>query len=81
MTDYLGSVRLVMNAATGAVAQRLDCDAFGRVTLDTNPGFQPFGFAGGQYDADTGLVRFGPSPLIQPAPMHSCHMLARIPLM
>ena len=29
------------------------------VTLDTNPGFQPFGFAGGLYDADTGLVRFG----------------------
>src|SRR5690606_27383971 len=24
-----------------------------------NPGFQPFGFAGGLYDADTGLVRFG----------------------
>ncbi|MFZ1827466.1 MAG: RHS repeat-associated core domain-containing protein [Candidatus Competibacteraceae bacterium] len=27
--------------------------------LDTNPGFQPFGFAGGLYDQDTGLVRFG----------------------
>ena len=26
---------------------------------DTNPGFQPFGFAGGLYDADTDLVRFG----------------------
>lgn len=25
----------------------------------TNPGFQPFGFAGGIYDPDTGLVRFG----------------------
>jgi len=25
----------------------------------TNPGFQPFGFAGGLYDPDTGLVRFG----------------------
>ena len=24
-----------------------------------NPGFQPFGFAGGLYDPDTGLVRFG----------------------
>jgi len=29
------------------------------VTLDTNPGFQPFGFAGGIYDRDTGLVHFG----------------------
>ena len=26
---------------------------------DSNPDFQPFGFAGGHYDADTGLVRFG----------------------
>jgi RHS repeat-associated protein len=26
---------------------------------DSNPGFQPFGFAGGLYDADTGLVHFG----------------------
>ena len=26
---------------------------------DTNPGFQPFAYAGGLYDTDTGLVRFG----------------------
>jgi RHS repeat-associated protein len=26
---------------------------------DSNPGFQPFGFAGGPYDVDTKLVRFG----------------------
>ena len=26
---------------------------------DTNAGFQPFGFAGGLYDVQTGLVRFG----------------------
>ena len=59
VSDHLGSVRLVVNASNGAVAQRIDYDAFGVVTLDTNPGFQPFGFAGGLYDADTGLVRFG----------------------
>jgi RHS repeat-associated protein len=29
------------------------------VLTDTNPGFQPFGFAGGLYDPDTDLVRFG----------------------
>jgi RHS repeat-associated protein len=29
------------------------------VLSDSAPGFQPFGFAGGLYDADTGLVRFG----------------------
>jgi RHS repeat-associated protein len=59
VSDHLGSVRLVVDAGTGAVAQRIDYDEFGVVTLDTNPGFQPFGFAGGIYDADTGLVRFG----------------------
>ena len=57
--DHLGSVRLVVDAATGTVAQRIDYDAWGNVLLDTNPGFQPFGFAGGLYDPDTGLVRFG----------------------
>ena len=29
------------------------------MVVDTNPGFQPSGFAGGLYDPDTGLVRFG----------------------
>ncbi|MDX2029764.1 MAG: RHS repeat-associated core domain-containing protein [Blastocatellia bacterium] len=59
LTDHLGSVRLVVNTATGAVAQRIDYDEFGVVLLDTNPGFQPFGFAGGLYDPQTKLVRFG----------------------
>jgi RHS repeat-associated protein len=59
ISDHVGSVRLVVDTTTGAVAQRLDYDAFGQVVQDTNPGFQPFGFAGGLYDPDTGLVRFG----------------------
>jgi RHS repeat-associated protein len=29
------------------------------VTEDSAPGWQPFGYAGGLYDSDTGLVRFG----------------------
>jgi len=37
----------------------MDYDAFGNVISDSNPGFQPFGFAGGMYDSDTGLTRFG----------------------
>jgi RHS repeat-associated protein len=57
--DHLGSPRLVVDVTSGVVTQRLDYDEFGRVTQDTNPGFQPFGFAGGLYDPDTGLVRFG----------------------
>ena len=59
VTDRLGSVRLVVNAATGAIVQRMDYEAFGKVLADTSPGFQPFGFAGGLYDTDTKLVRFG----------------------
>jgi RHS repeat-associated protein len=59
LTDHLGSVRLVINATTGFVVQRLDYDEFGQITQDTNPGFQPFGFAGGFYDPDTRLSRFG----------------------
>jgi RHS repeat-associated protein len=41
------------------VAQRIDYDEFGNVTADSSPGFQPFAFAGGVYDRDTKLVRFG----------------------
>jgi RHS repeat-associated protein len=59
ISDHLGSVRLVVNVATGAIAQRIDYDEFGIVTMDTNPGFQPFGYAGGLYDAQTRLVRYG----------------------
>jgi RHS repeat-associated protein len=59
VTDHLGSVRVVIDTATGSVTQRLDYDDFGQITQDTNPGFQPFGFAGGLYDQDTKLVRFG----------------------
>ncbi len=59
ITDQIGSVRLVVDVATGDIAQRIDYDEFGVVLLDTNPGFQPFGFAGGIYDFQTGLTRFG----------------------
>ena len=44
---------------TGEKVQRIDYDEWGNVLRDTNPGFQPFGFAGGIYDLHTGLVRFG----------------------
>ena len=59
LSDHLGSPRLVVNVATGEVVARMDYDAFGNILQDTNPGFQPFGFAGGLYDPDTGLTRFG----------------------
>ncbi len=59
LSDHLGSPRLIIDTTTGAVIQRMDYDAYGRVIRDSNPGFQPFGFAGGLYDPDTGLTRFG----------------------
>jgi RHS repeat-associated protein len=57
--DPLGSPRMVVNVATGAVAQESASDEFGRVTVDSNPGFQPFGFAGGIYQREAELVNFG----------------------
>lgn len=57
--DHLGSPRLVVNASTGAVVQQLDYDEWGNTTESGTIGFQPFGFAGGLWDRDTNLVRFG----------------------
>jgi RHS repeat-associated protein len=59
VSDHLGSVRLVVDAATGNVVQAMSYDAWGNVLSDSAPGFQPFGFAGGLYDRDLALVRFG----------------------
>jgi RHS repeat-associated protein len=49
----------VVNTTNGAIVQRMDYNEFGNITIDTNPDFQPFAFAGGLYDAQTKLVRFG----------------------
>ena len=57
--DQVGTLRLVADA-NGNVVKRIDYDSFGNVISDTDPSFEiPFGFAGGLYDGDTGLVRFG----------------------
>ncbi len=57
--DHLGSPRFVVATQTGEVVQELQYDAWGNVVFDSNPGFQPFGFAGGLYDTHTKLIRFG----------------------
>ncbi len=59
VSDPLGSPRLVVDSASGAVVQRMDYDAWGNLIRDSAPGTQPFGFAGGLWDADTRLLRFG----------------------
>jgi len=53
IADHLGSPRLVIDTVTGAVVQEMTYDELGRVLADSNPGFQPFGFAGGLYDQTT----------------------------
>jgi len=59
LSDHLGSPRRVVDINEGSIVQRMDYDAFGNVVFDSNPGFQPFGFAGGIYDLSTQLTRFG----------------------
>jgi len=59
IADHVGSVRLVVDVASGAIAQRIDYDPFGRILANSTPGFQPFGFVGGLLDDATGLTRLG----------------------
>ncbi|GBC59937.1 hypothetical protein DENIS_0879 [Desulfonema ishimotonii] len=57
--DQVGTLRAVTDASGNAV-KRIGYDTFGNVISDSNTAFAvPFGFAGGLYDADTGLIRFG----------------------
>ena len=61
VSDHLGSPRVITDS-NGAVLKAYSFDAFGnRSTItDNNPTMEiPFGFAGGLYDTDTGLIRFG----------------------
>jgi RHS repeat-associated protein len=57
--DDAGTPRLVVDVSSGNVIQQFNVDEWGIPQSDTNPGFQPLGFAGGMYDPDTGLVAFG----------------------
>ncbi|GBC59974.1 hypothetical protein DENIS_0916 [Desulfonema ishimotonii] len=57
--DQVGTLRAVADASGNAV-KRIQYDSFGNVISDSDTAFAvPFGFAGGLYDADTGLIRFG----------------------
>lgn len=58
VTDHLGSVRVVVDAQGGEPVQTIEYDALGRPTVNTAPGWQPFGFASGLHDPVGGLVRF-----------------------
>jgi RHS repeat-associated protein len=59
ISDDIGTPRRIIDVATGVVAEAKDLNEFGIVVSDSDPAFQPFGFAGGLADPDTGLVHFG----------------------
>ena len=57
--DQVGSLRAVTDTSHNIVKE-ITYDTFGNILSDSNPNFKvPFGFAGGLYDADTKLTRFG----------------------
>jgi RHS repeat-associated protein len=59
VSDHLGSPRYVVNVAnSGEVPVTASYTSFGEVS-GTGLDWMPFGFAGGTYDPDSGLVRFG----------------------
>jgi RHS repeat-associated protein len=59
VTDQLGSVRQVINTTTGQIVQQMDYDEYGNVTIFAGQQIVPMGFAGGLYDQQTGLIKFG----------------------
>jgi RHS repeat-associated protein len=61
LSDQLGSARMAVNVANSSdVPFRADYSSFGeQIMLSGAADWMPFGFAGGMYDADTRLVRFG----------------------
>ena len=57
--DQVGSLRAVSDT-TGTIIKEVVYDTFGNILTDSNEAFRvPFGFAGGLYDNDTKLTRFG----------------------
>jgi RHS repeat-associated protein len=59
ISDHLGSARRVVNVTNASdIPLAASYLSFGSVT-GTGLDWMPFGFAGGHYDSDTGLVRFG----------------------
>jgi len=57
--DQVGSLRAISDTSHNIIKE-ISYDTFGKLLTDSNPSFTvPFGFAGGLYDADTKLTRFG----------------------
>ncbi len=57
--NQIGSPRAITDR-NGNILKTLTYDSFGTIVADSNPTFKiPFSFAGGLYDSDTKLTRFG----------------------
>ena len=57
--DQVGSLRAVSDTQLNIIKE-ITYDTFGNILSDSNPSFKvAFGFAGGLYDQDTKLTRFG----------------------
>jgi len=57
--DQVGSLRAISDSS-GNIVKEVVYDTFGNILSDSNEAFKvPFGFAGGLYDSDTNLTRFG----------------------
>lgn len=57
--DQVGSLRAVSDT-NGNIVKEVTYDTYGNILTDTNSTFKvPYGFAGGIYDTDTKLTRFG----------------------
>ena len=62
--DQVESLRAISRVLspdnTTEMIKEITYDSYGNIISDSNPSFKvPFGFAGGLYDSDTGLVHFG----------------------
>jgi len=57
--DQVGTLKAISDSS-GNIVKEVVYDTFGNILSDSNPSFKvPFGFAGGLYDSDTKLTRFG----------------------
>ncbi len=59
ISNQVGTPLYVVNAETGKIVERERMDEFGYDEHAVRRSMLPFGFAGGIYDSDTGLVHFG----------------------
>ena len=59
ISDQVGTPRLVVDVQSGKVIEELEFDEFGVPRELEGKSLLPFGFAGGLFDRDTKLVRFG----------------------